>query len=144
MNVIPPQPVNCLFLHLFVAKDGYHQSAIAELLKTAFISLPLLHFVFLACPAETQLGPVLSAHFTPVPLTDEEMPSTHLWVTQRHQHFPVLHVRTALVEDADDLMPIFERCCAADVHEQYGERAPLIISYVTCYSSWFYRRVLSC
>lgn len=66
-------------------------------------------------------------HFTQVqPLADsngvvEGVPSTHLWVTQRHQHFAVLHVRTAQVEDADDLMPIFEQCSAVDVHEQYGE-----------------------
>lgn len=116
------QPVNCLFLHLFVAKDGYHQSAIAELLRTSFISLPLLHYIFLSLPPDTSPGPVLLAHFSPVPshLTEEETTSSQVWVTHRHQHFPVLHVRSAQVEDSDDLMPIFQQCCANEVHQQYG------------------------
>ena len=123
------QPVNCLFLHLFVAKDGYHQSAIAELLQTCFISLSLLHYIFLWLPSDTLSGPILSAHFTPVAslLSDgeEEVGSptaghSQLWVTHRHQHFPVLHVRSAKVEDSDDLMPIFQQCCANEVHQQYG------------------------
>lgn len=124
--------MNCLFLHLFVAKDGYHQSAIAELLRTCFISLPLLHYIFLSLPPDTLPGPILSGHFSPVPsllLPDgdlvaptEQPTASHpqLWVTHRHQHFPVLHVRSAKVEDSDDLMPIFQQCCANEVHQQYG------------------------
>lgn len=115
-----PQPVNCLFLHLFVAKEGYHQSAVAELLRTSFVTLPLLHYIFLSSSPEVQLGPVLSAHFSPVPCLPNRGDSTQLWVTERHQHFPVLHIRSAAVEDSDDLMPIFQQCSATDVHQQYG------------------------
>lgn len=112
--------MNCLFLHLFVAKDGYHQSAIAELLRTSFISLPLLHYIFLSSSPDAQLGPVLSAHFSPVTSLLSGVEETRLWATQRHQHFPVVHIRSAVVEDADDLMPIFQHCSATDVHQQYG------------------------
>ena len=116
------QPVNCLFLHLFGAKDGYHQSAIAELLRTCFISLPLLHFIFLSFSADAPLRSGLTAHFSQVQclLNTGDVSHTQLWVTHRHQHFPVLHIRSAMVEDADDLMPIFQQCSATDVHQQYG------------------------
>ena len=113
--------MNCLFLHLFVAKEGYHQSAVAELLRTCFVSLPLLHHIFLSSHSDTQLGPILSAHFSEVPRpSDGGDGETQVWVTYRYQHFPTLHVRCALVEDADDLMPIFQQCSAHQVHKQYG------------------------
>ena len=119
------QPVNCLFLHLFVAKDGYHQSAIVELLRTCFISLPLLHYIFLSLPPSSDASAmyILSDHFSRVPAINEEPApnSTQLWVTHRHQYFPVLHIRSAKVEDYDDLMPIFQHCSALEVYQQYGK-----------------------
>lgn len=46
---------------------------------------------------------------------------TDLYVAHRHEHFPMLHVRVARVEDTDDLMPIFTQSSEAGVDKQYGE-----------------------
>ena len=35
-TVYPMQPMNTLFLHLFVAKDGFQQAAITEILRSTF------------------------------------------------------------------------------------------------------------
>ena len=44
-------------------------------------------------------GPVLGTHFTKVAVTEEEeegvSPTHHVYVTHRHQHFPMLHIREA-------------------------------------------------
>ena len=45
----------------------------------------------------------------------------NLYVAHRHEHFPMLHVRTARVEDTDDLMPVFTQSSEAGVDQQYGE-----------------------
>jgi len=54
-----------------------------------------------------------------VPLIGGGTPA--LYVTHRHEHFPMLHIRTARVEDTDDLMPIFTQSSEAGVDKQYGE-----------------------
>ena len=47
--------------------------------------------------------------------------SIDLYVAHRHEHFPMLHIRPARVEDADDLMAIFIHSSTSAVTEQYGE-----------------------
>ncbi len=44
-----------------------------------------------------------------------------LYVAHRHEHFPMLHVREARVEDTDDLMPIFMQSSETGVDHQYGK-----------------------
>ena len=46
-----------------------------------------------------------------------------LYVAYRHEHFPMLHVRPAWLEDADDLMPIVTHSSSPHVKEEYGERS---------------------
>lgn len=49
-----------------------------------------------------------------------------LYMAHRHEHFPMLHVRTARVEDADDLMPIFTQSSTSAVNEQYGKQHQIV------------------
>ena len=46
--------------------------------------------------------------------------STDVYVAERCEHFPMLHIRPARVEDADDLLPIFTQY-SSEVSEEYGE-----------------------
>lgn len=45
--------------------------------------------------------------------------STDLYVAERCEHFAMLHIRPARVEDADDLMPIFTQY-SSECNEEYG------------------------
>ena len=51
--------------------------------------------------------------------SNSEEPATDMYVAERFEHFPMLHIRTAVVEDADDLMPIFTQY-SSEVAEEYG------------------------
>lgn len=43
-----------------------------------------------------------------------------MYVAERCEHFPMLHIRPAVVEDADDLMPIFSQY-SSEMYKEYGE-----------------------
>ena len=121
------------------------------------MAVPLLQFVFLAIPSSTNIGKTntvqfidqytcevelffsssvhapgsaLATHFTAVPFVSDSggEVSHELYVTHRHQHYPVLHVRSAVVEDADDLTPIFNQC-STNVQEQYGMFSVLLLQF---------------
>ncbi len=63
-------------------------------------------------------GSALSSHLSLI-LCLNDCPGTDLYLANRFEHFPMLHVRPSEVEDADDLMPIFSQY-TRDVNEQYG------------------------
>lgn len=48
-----------------------------------------------------------------------DSPATDVYVAERCEHFPMLHIRPAVVEDADDLMPIFTQY-SSEMHKEYG------------------------
>jgi hypothetical protein len=116
---IRASPMNSLFLHLFVAKGGFQQAAIAEILRIAFVAVPLLQYVIITTPPATSLGSGLQAHFCAWPVAEGQSPPHVAHVAHRHQHFPQLHVRLARVEDADDLMVIFTDY-SHDITQDYG------------------------
>ena len=53
-------------------------------------------------------------------MCNSDDPSIDMYVAERCEHFPMLHIRPARVEDADDLMPIFTQY-SAEVNEEYGK-----------------------
>ncbi|KAM5163800.1 cilia- and flagella-associated protein 61 [Mantella aurantiaca] len=104
-------PLNTLFLHLFVAKEEFSLQSIQEILRSVFNAVADLHFICLVVPSNITLSDELAATFEPM----KKMAETKLtkeytvYICHRHKHCPQLFIRTARVEDFDDLMPIFMR-----------------------------------
>ena len=67
-------------------------------------------------------GSALEMFFSPVEAhsTENVDDIPLLYVTNRYQHYPVLHVRLAKVEDNDDLLPIIQQCSSEELIKQYG------------------------
>lgn len=101
-------PLNSLFMHYFVAKSDYTIGCASEIVRTVFMAVPELHFIFLVLRDNKQPEHAVSQIFEPIESsngTDQNV----LYGCYRHSHVPVLHIRKAIVEDNDDLMPIFMR-----------------------------------
>uniref|UniRef100_A0A8C3JF57 Cilia and flagella associated protein 61 n=1 Tax=Calidris pygmaea TaxID=425635 RepID=A0A8C3JF57_9CHAR len=49
-------PLNTLFMHLFVAKEGYAAGCSQEIFRRVFITVPELQFILLFIPADENLG----------------------------------------------------------------------------------------
>jgi hypothetical protein len=73
-------------------------------------------------------GSALSSQLSSV-FNISDYPTTDMYVADRCEHFPMLHIRPAVVEDADDLMPIFSQY-SAEMHKEYGESVALNIEVV--------------
>ncbi|NXN94399.1 CFA61 protein, partial [Rhinopomastus cyanomelas] len=104
-------PLNTLFLHLFVAKEVYAAACSQGIVRRAFIMVPELQFILLFIPAEEDLEPDLGNIFekmvaAPDSVVDREFT---LLVCPRHRQHPQLYVRSARLEDYDELMPIWTR-----------------------------------
>jgi hypothetical protein len=113
-------PLSALFLRLFVSQEGFSQGALKEILHTSFQAMPLLQHVVLCLPSPNiDIGPALNLYFSPVPSLDDQ-PSL-LFISHRHQHYPMLHVRLAKVEDNDDLLPIIQHHSSNQLTDQYGD-----------------------
>ncbi|XP_066402206.1 cilia- and flagella-associated protein 61 [Molothrus aeneus] len=120
-------PLNTLFVHLFVAKEGYAAGCSQEIVRKAFILLPELQFILLFIPAEKRLGFSHSEldlgdvfeRLVPAPGSHVERRFT-LLACPRHRCHPQLYVRQARMEDYDDLMLIWTRQ-SDTLKETYGE-----------------------
>ncbi|KAF2981067.1 hypothetical protein EK904_002257 [Melospiza melodia maxima] len=120
-------PLNTLFVHLFVAKEGYAAGCSQEIVRKAFILLPDLQFILLFIPAEKRLGFSHSEldlgdvfeRIVPAPLSHVERCFT-LLACPRHRWHPQLYVRQARLEDYDDLMLIWTPQ-SETLKETYGE-----------------------
>ncbi|XP_059696619.1 cilia- and flagella-associated protein 61 [Haemorhous mexicanus] len=120
-------PLNTLFVHLFVAKEGYAAGCAQEIVRKAFILLPDLQFILLFIPAEERLGFCHSEldlgnvfeRIVPVPRSRMERRFT-LLACPRHWCHPRLYVRQARMEDYDDLMLIWTPQ-SETLKETYGE-----------------------
>ncbi|XP_070603105.1 cilia- and flagella-associated protein 61 isoform X2 [Erythrolamprus reginae] len=104
-------PLNTLFMHLFVATDEYAVHCCQEIMKTVFKTVPELHFIFVFVPFQEELGIDLAVAFEPImnPFNSSLIMEYCLHVSHRHQYCPQLYIRSARVEDHDDLTPIFSR-----------------------------------
>ncbi|XP_071661674.1 cilia- and flagella-associated protein 61 isoform X2 [Patagioenas fasciata] len=102
-------PLNTLFLHLFVAEEKYAAGCLQEIVRTAFVTVPELQFILLFVPADENLEPNVRNVFekmttAPGSVVDKNFT---LLVCPRHRCHPQLHVRTARLEDYDDLTQIW-------------------------------------
>ncbi|PAA87940.1 hypothetical protein BOX15_Mlig002838g2, partial [Macrostomum lignano] len=103
--------LNSFFLHLFVAKEGYEIPAAEEIIRTAFNAVPDLHHIFMVVNSGTYPNAALDQQFSQCELrSGGHHPSDcTVFGLPRHAHVPTLHIRPALVEDHDDLTPIFNQ-----------------------------------
>ncbi|XP_040285627.1 cilia- and flagella-associated protein 61 [Bufo bufo] len=102
-------PLNTLFLHLFVSKDEFSVQSIKEIMRAVFNAVADLHFICLVAPHKVALTPALASVFEPVGTIPGSQATEKLYICPRHRHCPQLHIRTARVEDHDDLIQIFMR-----------------------------------
>ncbi|XP_033873801.3 cilia- and flagella-associated protein 61 [Acipenser ruthenus] len=102
-------PLNTLFMHLFVALPDYYIGGAKEIIRTVFNAVPELYYIFLFVPNSAQLDPALEAIFEPFESRTGSTAARECaaFVCHRHHHCPVLHIRSARVQDHDDLTPLF-------------------------------------
>eukprot|EP00794_Sanderia_malayensis_P017621 gene17621-19375_t len=105
-------PVNTLFLHYFVSMPDFSHGSLCEILRTLFNAVPLLNNVILVIPNDVSISGGLSKVFEPLKCKDGIDAASQIhksFICYRHKHCPVLYIRSARVEDHDDLMPIFDK-----------------------------------
>ncbi|CAH1791581.1 unnamed protein product [Owenia fusiformis] len=104
-------PLNTLFMHYFVAKPEYARGAAKEIIRTMYNAVPDLHYCYLVVPQGVYPDKNISDYFVPITPIDGELSANGFYVTacNRSEHAASLFVRTAKVEDHDDLTPIFNR-----------------------------------
>uniref|UniRef100_A0A665ULD2 Cilia- and flagella-associated protein 61 N-terminal domain-containing protein n=1 Tax=Echeneis naucrates TaxID=173247 RepID=A0A665ULD2_ECHNA len=86
------QPVNTLFLHLFVTQTNFATASVKEIIRAVFNAIPELEHICLPLESLTDPGPLCVA-----------------LICHRQKHCPRLHIRPARVEDHDDIMRILDQ-----------------------------------
>ncbi|XP_042359745.1 cilia- and flagella-associated protein 61 [Plectropomus leopardus] len=100
-------PLNTLFLHLFVAQPDFATASVKEIMRAVFNAIPELEYICLVSPNVGSLEPVLDEMFEPMQRLTDPGPQCLAFICHREEHCPRLHVRTARVEDHDDIMRLF-------------------------------------
>ncbi|CAF0940470.1 unnamed protein product [Didymodactylos carnosus] len=102
--------INTLFLHLFVAHPDYSEGCAKEVINAAFKTLPEVNQILLCVPNNVQPEIALSKYFTPISTKHDKSDSlSTVFGCYRKDHFPSLFIRTARVQDNDDLAPLFNQ-----------------------------------
>ncbi|KAM9798283.1 cilia- and flagella-associated protein 61 [Neosynchiropus ocellatus] len=109
-------PLNTLFLHLFVAKPGYSSGSLREILRAVFNAMPELDHICLLSPHVDKLESPLDEVFEPLRRLRVPGPQCLSSVCLRHTLCPQLELRPARVEDYDDIMQMFaEQTCLLSI-----------------------------
>ncbi|CAF0802788.1 unnamed protein product [Brachionus calyciflorus] len=107
-------PLNTLFLHFFASQNEFSISCAQEIIKSAFKAVPECHYILLCIPINTVQEPSLASMFNEMKRNNNtdaaKDPKCIVYVTNRENHIPVLHIRDANVHDNDDLIPLFNSC----------------------------------
>ncbi|XP_033979743.1 cilia- and flagella-associated protein 61 [Trematomus bernacchii] len=104
-TIFPPQPLNTLFLHFFVAETDFATASAKEILRAVFNAVTELEYILLLSSYAGVLEEALEEVFDPLQrLTDLQCSA---FICHRQEHCPKLLIRPARVEDHDDLMRIF-------------------------------------
>jgi len=125
---------NTLFLNFFLVDETsrYDSDKVSfDLVRNAFVSSPLVDYIVWLCPSKVRLGFWMEDNFVNVPLPREEdggssssstgIPAgVKLLYMHRNAFMPKLLVRTARVEDNDDLLPILRSSNPQIVEGQSG------------------------
>lgn len=113
---------NCIALNFFFAQHLHEEQALLETLKMALVTFTQVETIILLLPASVLLFRPLLGNFEPIPASDDgnrEPLSLQAFMTGRQEVMGSMVVRNAMVEDHDDLVPVF-RAQQVDA-EQFGE-----------------------
>ena len=128
---------NSLWLNYVIAKPGLETVVTEQALRTAHNTLPEIDWIAYCLPKEVSSFPELESAFEEIEIpaapsasndaaegSEFDEPSAlysqRLFVSSREQFIPTLKVRSALVEDYDDLIDVFESQ-STSLKDQYGE-----------------------
>ncbi|CAF0926188.1 unnamed protein product [Rotaria sp. Silwood1] len=100
--------INTLFLHFFVAHPDFSEGCAEELINVTFKALPEINQILLCVPPQVTPESALEKYFQPIEC-DRSDTNCVVMICHRKDHFPTLFIRTARVQDNDDLAPLFNR-----------------------------------
>ncbi|CAF0869342.1 unnamed protein product [Adineta steineri] len=100
--------INTVFLHFFVSHPDFSEGCAEELINVTFKALPEVNQILLCVPPKITPESALTKYFHPIEneRTDNKC---SIMVCYRKDHFPALFIRTARVQDNDDLAPLFNQ-----------------------------------
>ncbi|CAF3435054.1 unnamed protein product [Rotaria socialis] len=100
--------INTLFLHFFVAHPDFSEDCAQELINVTFKALPEVNQILLCVPPQVTPESALDKYFEPLECKRSDNNYT-VRICRRKDHFPTLFIRTARVQDNDDLAPLFNQ-----------------------------------
>ncbi|XP_030577070.1 cilia- and flagella-associated protein 61 isoform X2 [Archocentrus centrarchus] len=101
-------PLNTLFLHLFVAQTDFTTASVKEIMRAVFNTVAELEYICLLSPHVGDLERALDEIFEPLERVTEPGPQCLALICCRKAHCPRPLIRTARVEDHDDLLPLLD------------------------------------
>ncbi|XP_075872010.1 cilia- and flagella-associated protein 61 isoform X2 [Nelusetta ayraudi] len=119
--------LNTLFLHLFVAQPDFASPSLKEILRAVFNSVVELEFVFLLSPHLGDPEVALKETFKPLQRRSDHGPHFISFMCRRGLFCPMLRIRSARVEDHDDIMRLFEEQTSLQLNSQLAQR-PFFLS----------------
>ncbi|RVE56093.1 hypothetical protein OJAV_G00232720 [Oryzias javanicus] len=99
-------PLNTLFLHLFVAREGFATTAIHKIMRAAFQDAPEVKYICLVSPNVADLEPPLQMIFEP--FQSQTIPALQClaFVCCREKIYGKLHMRSARPSDHNRIIDI--------------------------------------
>jgi len=116
------QPSKTITLTFFHAEHMHEEEVLSEMLKMALNYFPEVERIMLLLPVHVPLFKPLLGNFEPIQVKDDadsESVNVQVFHTTRTDNMGELVVRTAMVEDHDDLTPIFK--AQKEGADEYGE-----------------------
>eukprot|EP01135_Chromosphaera_perkinsii_P005016 Nk52_evm14s310 gene=Nk52_evmTU14s310 len=121
---------NTVFLHCFAVKPKHERIIGSEMFKTLFNTIPECDQIILSIPKDAEINQAIKDSFELLPELEKSEEATEenekgsqaekFYVCSRSKYTPNLLIRTAKVEDHDDLIPIFNRQTEV-LTERYGD-----------------------
>ena len=113
---------NTMVMSFFFAEHMYEEEVLNEIIKMAFAICTEVERVLLFLPSSVPLFAPLLGNFNPIPVqssVDEGSLDYKAYNAARGDFMSEMIVRAAMVEDHDDLVPVFK--AQKDEAEEYGE-----------------------
>ncbi|KAM6992862.1 cilia- and flagella-associated protein 61 [Tautogolabrus adspersus] len=130
-------PWNTLFLHLFLSQPDFSAASLKEIMRAVFNAVAELEHICLVSPHVGVLESALEDTFEPLQRLTDPGPQCLALICHRQGHYPRLQIRTARVEDHDDITPLLaehtkqlsaERpYCLADLIEAQNEKNHTVV-----------------
>ncbi|KAH8861009.1 Cilia- and flagella-associated protein [Schistosoma japonicum] len=96
--------INSLFIHFLVISPAYEKLVTNQLLKAAFTIASFVHYIFVLLEDVHNIKCLNFSPFHKLPKGCAD--ANDIFCAYRHEIFPVLYCRPAMVEDTDDITPI--------------------------------------